>query len=136
MRYQFATPSEIYPIYRLFESSGLGEGLAEISRRVTIPLYLRQLITFYEGEELCGFVTFAWLNKEAESHMPTVGILPNDWQSGDAFWVVDFAATKGTSGYQMLREVTKWLGVKKARYFRHKHREIREVRRSACQVAA
>ncbi len=100
----------------------------EIRRRITIPMFLRQLITFYEGSQLCGFVTFAHLSEDAESHMPTVGILPSDWRSGKNFWVIDFVAQKGSDGYAMLRTVTKGLGVKRARYFRKKNLEIREVR--------
>ncbi len=128
MIWKFASPEEFYPVYELFKSSKLGAGLFETSRRITTPLYLRQLITFYENSKLCGFVTFAFLNDDAAKRMPETGIHPKDWRSGEDFWVVDFAACKGFSGYKMLRDVTKGLGVKKARYFRHKKNEIREVR--------
>jgi len=66
------------------------------------------------------------MGKDAEKNMPTTGILASDWRSGESFGVVDFAA-KG-DGYKMLRSVTKGLGVKRARYFKHKSKEIREVR--------
>lgn len=60
--------------------------------------------------------------------MPTTGINSKDWRSGNDFWVVDFVTSKGADGYKMLRVVTKGLGIKRARYFRDKHQEIREVR--------
>lgn len=130
---KFASPEEFIPLCELFGASGLGEGRGyiDIRRRITVPLFLRQIITFYENSKLCGFVTFAFLNAEAEKHMPTTGILPTDWRSGNNFWAVDFIA-KG-DGYKMLRIATKALGVKNCRFFRHKFKEIREVR--TCQVA-
>lgn len=130
-RWQFATPQEFNPVCELFRSTKIANdaGDAEIRRRITIPLLLRQLIAFYDNcGKFCGFVTFALLNDEAEKHMPTEGIYPQDWRSGKNFWAVDFIVQKGCDGYKMLRAVTKGLGVKQVRYFRHKHREIREVR--------
>lgn len=128
MIWKYASPEEFSPICQLFEQSNLGHGFVEIRRRISIPLFLRQLIVFYENSKLCGFVTFAWLNVDAESHMSTTGIYPADWRSGKNFWVIDFAVKKGFNGYRMLRSVTKGLSVKKARYFRHKFKNIREVR--------
>lgn len=126
--WQFASPEEFIPVCDLFKESSLGDGFNEIRRRITVPFFLRQLITFYENSKLCGFVTFAFLSADAESHMPNTGIHPRDWRSGNNFWVVDFAAKKEFDGYAMLRAVTKGLGIKKARYFRKKNQEIREVR--------
>ena len=134
MNWQYASPEEYLPICNLFSESRLGDGFIDVRRRITIPLFLRQCIAFYQDSKFCGFVTFAWLNDEAESHMPTTGIYPADWRSGKNFWVIDFAVKKGFDGFAMLRAVTKGLGVKKARYFRHKYKNIREVR--TCQVAA
>ncbi len=128
LTWQFASPEEFIPICEMFQSSKLGRGFMDTRRRISIPLFLRQMITFYEDSELCGFVTFAFLNDFAESHMPTTGIHPTDWRSGKNFWVIDFAVLRGFNGYKMLRIVTKGLGVKRAKYFRHKHREVREVR--------
>lgn len=128
MNWQYATPEEYLPICELFQSSKLGNSFVDIRRRISIPLFLRQLITFYEGSKLCGFITFAFLSDEAESHMPNEGIHPADWRSGKNFWVIDFGVKRGFDGFAMLRAVTKGLGVKRARYFRKKHKEIREVR--------
>lgn len=128
MNWQFASPEEFLPLCELFKSAKLGDSCIDIRRRITIPLFLRQLITFYEDSKLCGFITFAFLNDEAETHMPTTGIYPTDWRSGKNFWVIDFAVNKGFDGYAMLRAVTKELDIKKAKYFRRKFKNIREVR--------
>lgn len=132
LTWHFASPEEFYPICELFRSSELGKDLdiAAIQRRITLPILLNQLITFRENGELCGFITFALLSDEAEKHMPSVGILPQDWRSGENFWAVDFISK--TDGFKMLRIVTKGLGVKSCRYFRHKFKQTREVR---CLVA-
>lgn len=126
MTWRIASPEEYIPVCDMFQSARLGSGFIDTRRRITIPLFLRQLITFYEDSKLCGFITFAFLNEEAETHMPVTGIYPADWRSGKNFWVVDFVA-KG-NGYKMLRAVTKGLGIKKARYFRKKNNQVREVR--------
>lgn len=132
LTWQVASPEEYLSICDLFNKSGLCRGYIDVRRRVTIPLFLRQMITFYENSKICGFVSFAFLSEEAEKHMPETGILPNDWRSGKNFWAIDFIANG--DGYKMLRIATKVLGVKRCRYFRHKQKEIREVR--SCQVAA
>lgn len=123
---QVASPEEYIPVCDLFSTSGICNGDADYKRRIAVPIILRQLITFYENSKLCGFVTYAFLSNEAEKHMSTLGILQNDWRSGDSFWAIDFIA-KG-DGYKMLRMATKALGVKRCRYFRHKFKNIREVR--------
>lgn len=128
LAWQFASPEEFIPICALFKSSKLGNDFIDIRRRVTIPLFLRQVITFYEDSKLRGFVTFAFLSEDAERHMTTTGIHPADWRSGGNFWVVDFAAQKGCSGYKMLRIITKALGIKKATYFHKKSRSVKQVR--------
>lgn len=128
--WQIASPEEFQQIKELFLSSelGAGRGDGDVQRRITIPLMMKQLITFYRNEVFCGFVTVAFLNEEAEKHMPTTGILANDWRSGDIFWVIDYIVSPYCDGYRMLRMVTKDLHVKKARYFKHKFQQIREVR--------
>ena len=126
---QLASPQEFIPICNLFQASKIGGDISEVRRRITIPLLLQQLITFYKNGKICGFVTFAFLNEESEKHMATVGILPNDWRSGSNFWAIDFVALH--SGYEMLRLVTKKLGVKTCKYFREKQQRVKEVRRIA-----
>ena len=126
LTWRYATPEEFLPVCSMFTKAGLGNSYMDIKRRITAPLALRQLITFYDNSKLCGFVTFAFMSESAEDHMPTTGIQPSDWRSGKNFWVVDFASFG--HGYAMLRKVTKALGVKRARYFKFKHKQIREVR--------
>ncbi len=127
LTWQFASPEEYIPVCNLFRSSEIAKGdIKDLEQRITIPMFLGQLITFYRDSKLCGFITFAFMNDEAESHMPSTGILPTDWRSGKNFWAIDFIAKE--DGYKMLRIVTKALGVRKCRYFRHKFKNIREVR--------
>jgi len=135
LTWRFGVPEDFVSLCELFRSSGLGEGFPEISRRITIPLFLRQLITFHEGSRIVGFVTFAYLSSEAEAHMADTGIAPKDWRSGDSFWAVDFASEPGADGYRMLRVATRVLRVKRARYYRKKDQKVKEVR-TICQVAA
>lgn len=125
-----ARPEEFRALQDLFCASGIWSGeFHDIQRRVVAPLSIKHLISFKENDgNVIGFVTFAFMNDAAEKHMPTTGILPMDWKSGDNFWVVDFIVSPEHDGYKMLRSVTKGLGVKKARYFRHRNKEIREVR--------
>ncbi len=132
MNWQFASPDEYLPICQLFQSSKLGNGFIDIRRRVTIPLFLRQIVTFYEGSKLCGFVTFAYLSDDAESHMATTGIYPTDWRSGKNFWIVDYAMKNG-NGLSVLRALKKSHGITKVKFFRHKYKQVREVK---CLVAA
>lgn len=128
--WKLASLNDFEELRGLFLSSELGRNSNdfEIQRRIATPLLLKHLIGFYHNKVLCGFVTVAFLDVEAEKHMPTYGIQASDWRSGDNFWVIDFIAHPRCDGYKMLRMVTKDLNVKKAKYFRHKHKEIREVR--------
>ncbi len=125
LTWRYATPDDYFPIRELFEDSKLGSGFHEVQRRIVAPLLLRQIITFYENSTFCGFVSFAWLKGDADDRMREHGIGMSDWRSGHIFWVIDFAMKK--MGYAALRMVTKALGIKKARYFRKKHGDIREV---------
>lgn len=129
-RWKIASPEEFNDVCRIFLASELGKSALypDIKRRISIPLSLAQLITFYKNDKICGFVTVAFLNEYAEKHMKTCGILASDWRSGDIFWVVDYVVSPECDGYKMLRMVTKDLKVKKARYFRDKFKETREVR--------
>lgn len=126
--WQLASPEEFKQIKDLFLSSNLGRGDYDIHRRISVPMLLKQAISFYRNDVFCGFVTVAFLSDEAERYMPTTGIRASDWRSGDNFWVVDYVAHPEYDGYRMLRMVTKDLHVQRAKYFRHKHCEIREVR--------
>lgn len=105
-------------------------GLDDIRRRIIIPLFRGQLITFHNNaNKLCGFLTFAWLSKETAKHHDTLGILPYDWKSGPDLWAVDFFAIKG-HGYRMLmsmrRDKTR-LSTGRLNYFRDKHHKFMEL---------
>ncbi len=132
-RWQIASSEEFSQIRDLFLASELGQGRGadDVQRRISIPLMLKQVISFYRNDRFCGFVTVAFLNSESEKHMETIGIQANDWRSGDEFWVVDFVADPHSNGFKMLRIVTRDLHIQRAKYFRHKHMETREVRPGA-----
>lgn len=129
--WHLAQPEEVNGVCELFRTSGLWNGqVGEIQRRIMTPLLLKHLITFYnEKSELCGFVTFAFLSEDAEKHMPTVGILTQDWKSGDNFWAVDFVVKSGENGYKMMRGITRNVGAKKVRFFREKNNTMKEFAR-------
>ncbi len=125
LTWHIANPSEFIPVSEMFQSSEIGKGtdVADIQRRITIPLVLGQLITFSENQKLCGFATFALLNENSEKNLKTIGIQPSDWRSGNNFWVVDFVAIK--NGYQQMRMAARDLKLKSCKYFRHKHQKVR-----------
>lgn len=128
--WHIAHPEEFIQVCDLFKNSGLWNGeFHEIQRRVSAPLLIKHLITFYNEEnEFCGFATFAFLDDEAENHIPTTGVLAADWRSGDNFWAIDFIVKPGENGYRMMRGITKQLRLKKVRHFRDKYKIVREMR--------
>lgn len=128
--WRFATTDDYIPVCQLFRTSGIGrDELGDIQRRVITPIILNQLIAIYDHiGKLCAFISFAHLSDEAEQHMAIDGINASHWRSGKNFWAIDFIVQKGHDGYKILRNITKAMGITKAKYFRHKHREIREVR--------
>ena len=126
--WQFATPEEFIPICEMFRESplGAGRGFPDIQCRITIPILLKQLITFYKNDKLCGFITYGLLDENAERNLATVGIMPSDWRSGDNFWAIDLVSKEDS--YKFLRTVIRALGVKKCKYFRHKQQRVKELR--------
>ena len=83
-RWQVAQDGDFHAIYALLYNSPLREkwGVDDIRRRVIIPLFLGQLITFYdEMNLLCGFLTIGFLDSGAASHQATIGIQSQDWRS-------------------------------------------------------
>lgn len=131
-RWQVAQDAEFPAIYSLLYNSELSKswGTDDVKRRVILPLFLGQLVTFHDDDEkLCGFLTCAFMDTASADHQATVGIQPFDWQSGPNFWVVDLVAIDG-GGDRMLRTIMRDLDrdkIKKVNYFRLKYREIREV---------
>lgn len=129
-KWHIAQPEEFNEICALFLGSGLPQNPAyDIKRRVSVPLLFKHLITFRNcRNELCGFVTFAYLDEVAKERMKTVGVSVQDWKSGDDFWTVDFVVKPGEDGYRMMRGIVKKLGLKKVSYFRDKHKKVKELR--------
>lgn len=106
-------------------------GIDGINRRITDPIKIGHLITFYdESQKLCGFLTIAHMGEDSEGHQKTYGVLPQDWRSGKNLWVVDLVAPYGGC-MRMLRALIKSVNPaisKSARYLRKKTMAIREVR--------
>ena len=131
--WQIAQDGDFHAIYALLYNSPLRQswGIDDVRRRMIIPLYLGQLVIFYDQDKnLCGFLTLGFLNDIAEEHQGTIGIQSYDWRSGKQLWVVDFVATDG-GGMKMLRTITRDLDTKQygeVKYFRLKHKQLRSVR--------
>jgi hemolysin-activating ACP:hemolysin acyltransferase len=131
--WKIADQDDFHAIYTLIYNSKFRTawGVDDVRRRIIIPLFLAQLITFYDKDEkLCGFVTLAFMDTVSADHQATVGILPNDWRSGPHLWVVDLFANDG-GGAQMLRALMRDMdrtAYKSVRYFRLKYRKLAEVR--------
>lgn len=128
--WRIAHPEEFKEVCELYRSSGLHNGEAlDIQRRISAPILIKHLITFRDSSDaLVGFVTFAYADDVAERFIPMQGISARDWRSGDNFWCVDFIVKPGEDGYRMMRGITKALGIKKVKYFRDKHGNVREMR--------
>ena len=127
-RWQIATPQEYTAIRNLFLNSGICHSEYDVHRRVNIPFQLKQMLSIYRNESFCGFITVAFLDDHAEINMTQSGIRADDWRSGENFWVIDYVVKPHADGFKILRMLTKELGIKKARYFRDKFKEMREVR--------
>lgn len=131
--WKIAQPDEFAAIYNLLYNSELKSkwGADDVRRRVIAPLHLGQLITFQNQKgDLSGFLTCAFMDKKSADHQATIGVSAQDWRSGNDFWVVDFVATDG-GGRQMLETVMRDLDrniIKRVRYFRLKHKQLRQVR--------
>lgn len=130
--WRVAEQSDFHKIYALiFNSKNSPKwNVDEIRRRVIIPLFLEQLISFYDEEDnFRGFLTFALMGEFSGSHQSTVGILPYDWRSGNQLWLVDLFCPFG-DGPKMLAKIKG--DVEDAidypmRYFRLKHKQVRRI---------
>lgn len=123
---------DFYTLYALVFSAkeNLNWSSDDIRRRLILPLFLDQLVVFYDDDEnVLGFLTVAFMSEFSAAHMPTIGILPADWRSGIEAWVVDLVAPNG-DGDRMLFRITRdlkgtvWENV---RYFRDKTKQLRSV---------
>lgn len=132
MKYSWSVEKEeaFHALYSLIYNSELKWTADDVRRRIVIPLFLGQLLSFYDDKGILkGFLTVAFMNDFAASHQPTIGILPTDWRSGKDFWVVDLVAPNG-DGDKMLRTVMRDLKdaeIGAVHYFRLKYNEVRET---------
>lgn len=134
MKYSWCVEKEdaFHALYALIFNSDLKSkwSAIDIRRRIVIPLFLGQLLAFYDEEEkLRGFLTYAFMDNFCAAHQSSVGILPADWRSGQDFWVVDLVAPNG-EGDLMLRTVVRDFreaDIGAVHYFRIKYKEKREV---------
>jgi hemolysin-activating ACP:hemolysin acyltransferase len=134
MKYTWCVEKEdaFHAIYALIYNSDLRNkwGLEDIRRRIVIPLFLGQLLSFYDDNNtLAGFLTYAFMDDFCGAHQEKIGVLPADWRSGHNFWVVDLVAPNG-DGDAMLRKVVsdmKGADIGTVRYFRLKTKQTREV---------
>ena len=78
-----------------------GWRLREIARLVYPAILRGQLLVYYDDQGLpLAFVTWAFLTPEAETGFEdgTRRLMPNDWDAGDRFWLIDFVAPFGRAG--------------------------------------
>lgn len=134
MKYSWCVEKEdaFNALYALIYNSDLRSkwSAVDIRRRIVIPLFLGQLLSFYDADDrLVGFLTYAFMNDFCAAHQGSVGVLPADWRSGPDFWVIDLVAPNG-DGDVMLRTVVrdfKEADIGAVHYFRMKYQEKREV---------
>lgn len=123
---------DFYELFALVYSAkdNLKWSTDDIRRRLIIPLFLDQLIVFFDDDEVVlGFLTVAFMNDFSAAHMPNIGILPNDWRSGEQCWVVDLVAPHGDGNRMLFRITTDLKGTawENVKYFRGKYKQLREV---------
>ena len=130
--WRIASEDEFHKIYALIYQSESRDrwDVDHIRRRVIIPLFLEQLITFYDqSEKLRGFLTYALMDAESACHQASDGVLPMDWRSGRQLWIVDFVSPFG-DGDKMIAQIrrdTSGAVSLPIRYFRLKHKQVRRI---------
>jgi hemolysin-activating ACP:hemolysin acyltransferase len=129
--WRVAEEDDFAPIYRLIINSehSVKWDMAEIKRRVSDPMALGQLLIVHLGDELRGFLTFAFMNEQSACHQASTGVTASDWRSGHHLWLVDLFCPFG-DGAKIIGKIRG--DVEEAlpetiRYFRHKHKLIRRI---------
>lgn len=83
----------------LFSNSKLHQSwsIRSIHQWVLPAIKHNQFLIYYERQKPVGVVTWAMLSKEVEKKfaLNTRSLHPNDWQSGDQLWGLDFIAPFG-----------------------------------------
>ena len=65
---------------------------------------LRQCKKFYEGEQLVGFVNWAYIHNLTEQRFKKTGKLKsNEWKSGNNLWLIEIVSIKNT--FNMMRDI-------------------------------
>jgi hemolysin-activating ACP:hemolysin acyltransferase len=129
-RWRIASESDFIPIYNLIYASPHRAkwDMAEIRRRVLRPLFLEQIIVFLRGADICGFLTFAFMDRKSGAHQATGGIEDGDWRSGNNPWIVDFFCDRdGLRILARLRADFRNAIKTPIRYWRVKHKQIRRM---------
>jgi cytolysin-activating lysine-acyltransferase len=105
--------------------------LSEVERFLLPPLLLKQYRIFYDDRGPSGFVTWAFLDRDASDGYAdqTRDLEPGDWSAGDQLWLVNFAALRG--GVHRLRKklCDIFPDFKEARVYRTRKNSVEHYRR-------
>nr|WP_315465325.1 toxin-activating lysine-acyltransferase [uncultured Rhodoferax sp.] len=103
--------------------------LAALNQALLPAIHLQQYVLVLDTRQQAatpvGYLSWANLSAEAEQrylHTPLLGLRPEDWNSGDRMWLVDFFAPFGHSA-QMLALWKPLLAGISARYMYHRSNE-------------
>jgi cytolysin-activating lysine-acyltransferase len=72
--------------------------ITDLEWLVLPPIMLGQFRLWQDNGKPLGFTSWAYLGEEAEDRIVNKGIrrlMPTDWKSGDALWLIDFVAPFG-----------------------------------------
>jgi cytolysin-activating lysine-acyltransferase len=79
------------------------------------PIMLGQFRMWQDNGKPVGFASWAYLGEEAEERITKKGIrrlMPTDWKTGEALWLIDFIAPFG-NGEKMIQELREVIHVGK-----------------------
>lgn len=80
-----------------------------------------------------GMFTWAWLSEEAERRLVSGGVLnPEDWNSGQRLWIVDFIAPYNGLTQSMVRWIMEPGHFTDGRFFYRRVSEANQTRRVVC----
>jgi len=68
---------------------------------------LGQCKKFYNGDQLVGFINWAYIHNLTEQRFKKTGkIMATEWKSGNNLWIVEIVSIKNT--FKMMREIYKF----------------------------
>ncbi len=75
--------------------------VAELEERILPSLMLNQFRYYEVGGQPVGFLNWAWLTEDIETHYQTgdYELSPQEWQGGDSLWYPEFIAPFGHARY-------------------------------------